>query len=186
MSAQRADLTPGEVADAIEECVALLEETAVDLNRVVTLNAGHDFDEVAELLDRLNVAIDAIAVSRDSVAKQVWELRGDRYGGNVTHPTLGVLDMRYGARKVSWDHETTIQRLIEAHMEETGGEVPSDPAEVIRWVTAAASIGYWRKGALAELGIDADGEDLVHSERGDPKVKVVRPAGPNRLLMPPG
>ncbi len=181
-------LTPneGRVQAAIDLELTEAEELAVDVNRLLTQDPGYDFDQAVELLDRLRVLRDAIKVSEDHVAKEVWKLRGDRYGGNVVHPTLGSLDMRYGARKVRWDHANTVERLIAARMEEAGGEVPDDPAQVVAWITEAASIGYWRKGVLAEHGIDADDEELVFSERGDPAIKVNRPAGPNRLLMPPG
>ncbi len=180
-------LTPseGRVQAAIDLELTEAEELAVDINRLLTQDPGYDFDQAVALLDRLRTLRDAIKVSEDHVAKVAWELRGDRYGGNVVHPELGSLDLRYGSRKTRWDDEATVERVIAARMEEVGGEV-TDPAVVVGWITEAASIGYWRKGVLKDHGIDPEGEELVSSERGDPAIKVNRPAGPNRLLMPPG
>lgn len=135
------------------------------------------------VLDLLDMAVDAIdAIRSADVDTTTWEeathllvalrsliTRARAVEDNLTRhiaarmpttPTavdgVGLVQVRKGQLRKAWHSDELTRDVIRSHMERRGGEVPSDPYEVVRWVLDAAAIGYWRKSALTDLGLDVD------------------------------
>lgn len=71
-----------------------------------------------------------------------------------------------------WDERGVARAVIDAKMEERGGELPDDPGEVAEWLLEAVSVGYARKTVLRGMGIPL--EPFYDSLPGKPKVDLPR------------
>jgi hypothetical protein len=146
-----------------------VEETVASLNdATVYLKDVEDFDTALLLHHRAEALLTQLRTIVGGFQDRAWALRGDVYGDHH-HPDLGVVSVRRTAKATKWDHETTASRVIDAHMEQLGGEQP-DPVAVASWLLAAGSVNYWRVGVLEDLGVDPDDEDLRWKESGNPKI----------------
>ena len=123
-----------------------------------TLNAellGYDPDDAqaaVTALHRLRAARQTMQVCEGIIEAAVAPLLGR---DPVEIPGVGVALARKGKARTAWDHDALLAVVLDVHLAEKAGEMPT-PWEVREWITSAAALSYWRKGALAPLGIDPD------------------------------
>lgn len=77
--------------------------------------------------------------------------------------------------KEKWDTQGVARAVVDARMEDRGGEVPDDPWEVAEWLLEVLGVQYVRKTALDTLGIPRD--PFYDSEPGSIRVDVPRLTG---------
>jgi hypothetical protein len=82
-------------------------------------------------------------------------------------PGVHAVRYRTSTRK-EWRHDDLAKAVVEAHMEQSGGDM--DPWAVRDALMACAGISYWRKGALEERGIEVG--DYCTTETGRMTVRV--------------
>lgn len=126
-------------------------------------------DALARLAD-LRDTIDTLR-KLDALLTQHIYLTGEH--GKRVLDGIGEVWVTRGRSKERWDHRGVARAVVDAKMEERGGEVPGDPWEVAEWLLDVLGIGYVRKTALDGLGIPRD--PFYDSEPGT--IQVTLPSG---------
>lgn len=154
-----ADVSVGQAADLLVAAAELLTTAPPSLDEL-------DADEATRLLARIREGV-SIAKAFDTLI--CTRLIRERWGEQEVEG-IGIVKYRRTAKSDRWDERGAAFAVVAAKMEERGGVVPDDPAEVVDWLLEAASVGYFRKTALRTMGIDP--ADFHHSERGNPAVDL--------------
>jgi hypothetical protein len=153
----------------ISSAVTVFAQAAGDLHR--TTDRLEHYDETA-VIAMLGIIRAAVRRAADLDALLVGQLHDHGTWGRRLVDGIGEVRTYRRPKNVRWDERGTAEAIIDVKMEERGGEVP-EPGEVVAWLLEAASIGYYRTGALKALGIDP--EDYRHSEKGTRAVDVPVP-----------
>lgn len=145
-------------------------QVAVELARLVAEKvtaaakgaiAGLTWDEAIDLLDELRTATGKLADVDAALTAHIYH-HGPH--GDTEVDGIGVVKIYRSQDRKNWDHLSLAQAVLDAHMDDRGGEYP-DPAEVVRWITDAAGFSYWRLGVIRDqLGLPVD--EYVDTELG--------------------
>lgn len=117
-----------------------------------------DLDEVAADLRDLRAAIDALR----SWEVVLTDFLSDALGRNdMEVPGVGRVEVKRGANRKAWDHDALRRLVIAKGRDERAvsvdGEVLESEGEAVgRALMECAHVDYWRKGALADRGVDID------------------------------
>lgn len=154
---------------SIGDAVAVVGAAADLLNRSAMSAAITPLTstEGLHLLDSLRDSIETLRKIDAALTQHIY-LRSEH--GPVEVDGIGVVHVYRSRDGVKWDERGAVQAVLDARMEETGGEVPSDPWVIAEWLLEAGSFGYFRKTALRSIGIDPSG--LLESTPGRAKVDL--------------
>jgi hypothetical protein len=154
-----------------------LDAVAVDLNTEMVGARDLSFTELLALLNRAEVALDAIQTSVAGLRRTTWQARGDAYG-DIEIEGLPPVKLRRTSTRKRWDDRAVVDALLDRKLAPLEGDLP--PAwDVADWLLDAAHVDYWRTGKLKELDIDPD--DYCETVSGNPVVEFTR-SGDNPLL----
>lgn len=165
-------MTDIEAQPTLTAAVASLQ-LAGELLNIVAKGAIEDlaWDEALELLSDIRATLDDhIRPIEASLVRHVY-LKGPH--GNVEVEGIGMVNVHRSTNRKHWDERSALFAVLDARLQERGGEVP-DPAEVVEWVLEVAGINYLRVGALKAVGLRAD--DYCDTSPGTPQVAITRPS----------
>lgn len=161
----------------IESGIEQVEAGAVDLNTSLVGAKDLPFEDLLALLNRAQIAADAIATCVAGLQTAAWRAKGDAYG-DLEIEGLPPVSIRRTAARPHWDDRAVVGELLDRHLNLGDGDMPA-PWTVVDWILDAAAVGYWRKTILRGLGIDPD--DYLDTVPGNPRIEFQR-TGDNPLL----
>jgi hypothetical protein len=170
------ETSPAVSAVTTSDALRLLRQAVVELDRLCDLYEGDATatGTAAIYVDALLRDLRALHARLRTVTATAME------GRHLMIPGVGQLERVRDGRDV-WDDRRTLAAVI-AYLIDSG-EV-THPTDLPDGLLRFASIGYWRKGALTEAGIDfrdardtdgspIEGSGLCQTVKGDPSVRVV-------------
>jgi hypothetical protein len=156
----------------IEDAADLLYAAAVKLSETAAGDGIRDLEPQHALLvlDRLRAAVWHARTVDDALVAHCYQ-HGPR--GDSLVDGIGAVFIGRTAARPRWDERATLQHVLDAKVDdycrEHQGEFPT-PETVLAWFLEVASISYFRKTALRELGVPID--EVYSSEPGRPKVQL--------------
>lgn len=145
-------LLPDDPAERLAAAVELFVQCA----EVVNTEGLHgvpdtDWQDGVRLLARIRYAMDQAGYVQSSLTTHVY-LTGEH--GDQDVEGVGRVKIARGRDRTKWDERGVVQAVLDAKMQERGGEMPNDPWDVAEWLLEVLGVGYCRVTPLRALGLD--------------------------------
>lgn len=134
----------------ITQCVDLVTAAA----DILAARSGIDalgWEEAIRLLDRLRSATETIKTMDSLITRHVY-LTGE-HGDHIIEG-LGKVKVSRSRDRRAWDERGVAQAVLDAHMEERSGEMPTDLWDVAEWLLEVYGVSYCRVTPLRAMGLD--------------------------------
>jgi len=160
---------PPELPTTPDGWLTLLDAAADGLDTTVTLGgmAKLDGEDTIRLLDRLRSITHRLGQIDANLVKHAY-VTGEH--GEQILDGIGKVSVHRSRDRTKWDERGVAQAVIDKQMEKRGGEMPSEPWEVISWVLEVFGISYCRVTPLRAMGLDP--EAFCDSSPGKPTVTL--------------
>lgn len=150
------DTTTTKRADLAYAAVLETRAQVGDLGDALSDLTPNSWEQAVEILHHLRLTRQTLATAEsivETLAARMMRDAGIRDPKEVDG--IGVVQVRRGSNRKAWQHDDLAKQVIDTHLTDTDGEIPT-PWEVRDWLLEALAPSYWRAGVLKSLGIQPD------------------------------